>query len=1203
VADKTARTGPDDDPAARRYDPPAVPGATGTAPPSMPIQAASPITSGPPAMPTLAAVAITNTPPAMPTQAAVAITNTPPAMPGAPDALSGTAAPAMPTLAGAALDTSPPAMPIMSIMATMASAAIPQHQAPAMPPARYELGREIARGGMGRVVDASDTMLGRLVAFKEALTTDVDTLRRFQREIRITARLEHPSIVPVHDTGASSNGAPFYVMRKVSGQPLERLVANAETLNQRLALIPHIVASAQAIAHAHERGIVHRDIKPSNILVGDLGETVVIDWGLAKLIGETDEPLGKPLVDLSDSLKTRVGIVYGTPGFMAPEQLRGVPVTPGFDVYALGATLYHLLARKPPHYANTADEMMRAAVAAPPTPIRELVDGVPPDLSTIVDKALAHDPLVRYRNARSLAEDLQRFLTGQLVASHHYSRRDKLVRFIRKNRGVSAAVAALIVVGTISVARIVNERNRADRAAAQAIERAEQLTLAQARSNVEVNPTKSVAMLKPLAKKYWREVRAIAAAARAAGVAWSVPASKETVSLEMSHDGQRALSAGADGVVRVYDLARRTTRPIVDLRTRAMARFAEDGRQIVIWPEHGTTLVLVDPATGQRRDIRSSHPIADLEVAGTTIYWVDDQGSLWQLDLAGTVPVEIRIREPVVGLAPSPDGRWIALSGKDHLFLYDRTHPDVQLPQVTMGKTHAVVWSANSENLAALIDDSALDVAMLPVPSIRNRHTARGSEFIVHRGDDVYVITPNGVAVMAREDDRDSPGPRNPGKPRGPSQLRGNPVGIAEARGKTIVAGGRGGLTVISDDGDHLLPLQVVHLEGVLASPRSPYVIAQLEHRLLLWNLDDIQPRRLTNEVPGDALFATADQVITGGTSMFNGQAADSPAQSINAVTAATQPLGDWVGLHQVTAPGTGNVVALVDGARHVHLVSPGRAPEDLPGEVDIAGFATPDKLVLATLTGELYVHDVARHQRTPLVPHHARLLGLAWGRGNHPWVAAAFADATLWRKNLVTGVEATIARVPAFDPAHPVDRDGKLIVGGDGSVLFLHDNAVHAWRADRAADGPIEPLAVLPKPIDDFGEAGTNQILAIASDSTVYVLPRDPRDGFSEALPSIDGTSASMSPDTGLLAVLDHGAVDIVDPLAHQQWTLAPPGGVAFSHPVISPDGRRVLAQTARGLVVWSIDMPATPEDTATWLDAMTNAVDDQSPRGLGWR
>ncbi|HEX8111289.1 MAG TPA: serine/threonine-protein kinase, partial [Kofleriaceae bacterium] len=507
---------------------------------------------------------------------------------------------------------------------TVAGLAPPLTAPPSLPPARYQLGPEIARGGMGRVVDALDTRLGRTVAFKEALSADRDALQRFEREIRITARLEHPSIVPVHDAGESGNGAPFYVMRKVSGRPLEKLVASAETLGQRLALIPHIVDSAQAIAHAHERGIVHRDIKPSNILVGELGETVVIDWGLAKVIGEPepDAHVARPLVDLSDTLKTRAGIVYGTPGFMAPEQLCGAPVDERCDVYALGATLYHLLARTPPHHAKTADEMMKAAVAAPPTPIRELVPGVPLDLSTIVDKALAHDPQIRYQNARTLAEDLQRFLTGQLVASHHYTPREKLIRFVRKNRGVSAAVAALLVVGTGLMIKIYVERNRAQRAEAiaeahraEAERRAEELTLTQARYNVDVNPTRAVLMVKPLAAKYWREVRAIAAAAHAAGVAWSLPAAQETLSLEIGHDGTRAVSGGQDGVVRIHDLLRRTTRPVLDLRAPAMARLGDGDRRIVAW--HDRQLVIADAATGQRRDVTAQRPIADLEVVAT----------------------------------------------------------------------------------------------------------------------------------------------------------------------------------------------------------------------------------------------------------------------------------------------------------------------------------------------------------------------------------------------------------------------------------------------------------------------------------------------------------------------------------------------------------------------------------------------------------
>jgi hypothetical protein len=151
--------------------------------------------------------------------------------------------------------------------------------APTLPAAwRYQMKAEIARGGMGRVVEADDGVLGRVVALKEALSRDPDSLRRFERETRITARLEHPSIVPVHDAGVSPSGAPFYVMRKISGRPLEELVATRGALEQRLELLPNIVAAAHAIAHAHERGVVHRDIKPANILVGDLGETIVIDW-------------------------------------------------------------------------------------------------------------------------------------------------------------------------------------------------------------------------------------------------------------------------------------------------------------------------------------------------------------------------------------------------------------------------------------------------------------------------------------------------------------------------------------------------------------------------------------------------------------------------------------------------------------------------------------------------------------------------------------------------------------------------------------------------------------------------------------------------------------------------------------------------------------------------------------------------------------
>jgi hypothetical protein len=1134
------------------------------------------------------------------------VPGTAPAMPAAGDL-----AQLMPTLAGAPTGSLPPAMPGAT-----------GSPSPVIAGARYVLGSEIARGGMGRVVDATDTKLDRGVALKEALATDVDTLRRFDRETRITARLEHPSIVPVYDAGESPNGSRFYVMRKVSGRPLERLVANAETLGERLALIPHIVDSAQAIAHAHARHIVHRDIKPANILVGELGETVVIDWGLAKVIGEPDEQIGRPLVDLSDALKTRAGVVYGTPGFMAPEQLRGAPVTEGCDVYALGATLYHLLSRKPPHFAKTADEMMKAAVAAPPTPIRELVEGVPRELEAIVDKALAHDPGVRYPNARALAEDLQRFLTGRLVAAHHYTPREKVMRFVRKNRGVSAAVAALIVIGSFAMVRIVIERNRADAAAriaqdqqaiaeqqrGEAIHRADELTLEHARDNVAVNPTKAVAMLKPLAASYWRDVRAIAAAARANGVAWGVAASKQTRSLELSADGRRALSAGSDGVIRLHDLANRTDRTIIDLRAPVMARFVDRERQVIAW--HDAALAIVDARTGLARELATPTPILDLEVVGTTAYWVDGRHALWQLELPdlphvpppspasppgppgiaaaeGLVPTEIPLDEPVHGLSPSPDGRWIALAGDAHLFLYDRNQPAQRPFEVTLGNIRQLAWAADGGHLAVIIDRVVLDLEMVPVPAIVQRVTVGERQFIAHSGGRMYTAGGSDVLVMNRSDGDVAPADRE--------QLRGDAVGIAVARGGTVVVGASEGLTIISEDGDRVLPLQGAHVETIAASPHSPYVIAQLENRLLAWNLDDIQPRHLDDRPAGGALFASSTQVITGGRD-------DIPAQSIDVVTGAIQPLGSWPGLRSVAADGP--IIAVLDDERHVHLISaatashPARVLEDLAGEIDIAGFAISNKLVLATQGGAIYVHDVATHQRLPLVVGHSRLVGLAWGRGHHPWVAAAFLDGTLWRKNLTTGIEATAARIPRLDPAHPAQRDGKLIVGADGTVVFVHASELHAWRAD----GTLERIARLAKPIDELGEAGAGDLLAFAGDATIYGVSRAAPYQVTDAMPSIEATGAAMSPETGLLVVLEHGALIVVDPLVHQRWTLASPNRVTFDSPAISERGDRVLAQSRTGLLAWSIELPASAGDTAKWLEAMTNAVDDRNPGGLGW-
>ncbi|CAN5377506.1 hypothetical protein BH11MYX1_BH11MYX1_47290 [soil metagenome] len=233
---------------------------------------------------------------------------------------------------------------------------------------RYVVVRELARGGMGKVSVAEDTLLGRIVALKELLVPSPAVEARFQRELALTARLQHPAIVSIHDAGTWPNGEPFYVMRLVTGDSLEKLISDEPSAIARIGLLPYAIAMVDALAYAHSHRIIHRDLKPANVLVGDFGETVVIDWGLAKDLASDAEPSG----------------VAGTPAYMAPEQARGDTVDERTDVYALGAVLYHVLAGEPPYTGKTADEILAAVAAGPPIPLSARTRGLPPDLTTIV---------------------------------------------------------------------------------------------------------------------------------------------------------------------------------------------------------------------------------------------------------------------------------------------------------------------------------------------------------------------------------------------------------------------------------------------------------------------------------------------------------------------------------------------------------------------------------------------------------------------------------------------------------------------------------------------------------------------------------------------------------------------------------------------------------------------------------------------------
>ena len=415
------------------------------------------------------------------------------------------------------------------------------------PEDRYEVVREFARGGLGSVTLARDRALDRPVALKQLLRATATNRARFLREIKFTARLQHPGIVPIYEAGNWSDGEPFYAMKMVHGRTLAEAARQAATLEERLALLPHIQAVADAIAYAHDQRIIHRDIKPHNIIVGDFGETVIIDWGAAKdLRAPTSDPTEEVMSTRVTDL-TVIGAIVGTPAYMPPEQADGDVLDERADVYALGATLYHVLAGAAPFRGGAATTIAELRRQQEPRPILEEVPGVPLDLAAIVTKAMARRREDRYPSAKELARDLQRFTTGQLIGARQYSRRALFGRWLRRNRRlivvVSAAVVALIVTAAVGFMAVLEQRNQAQAARAVAEARSNTMTLAQARSSMREDPSEAAAWLAsyPLAGEDWPEVFALTQVAESLGVARHVVHLRDCSDPTFSRDGLRLL--------------------------------------------------------------------------------------------------------------------------------------------------------------------------------------------------------------------------------------------------------------------------------------------------------------------------------------------------------------------------------------------------------------------------------------------------------------------------------------------------------------------------------------------------------------------------------------------------------------------------------------------------------------------------------------
>ncbi len=569
------------------------------------------------------------------------------------------------------------------------------------PPAhlgRFQIQRELGRGGYGIVFLATDPVLGRKVAIKvprpDTLVTP-DLRRRFLREAQAAAGLDHPHIVRVLE--ASDLGPVCYIATSYCGGPTLRAWLDACPSATPPELAARIVSMlADAVAHAHDRGILHRDIKPANILLESReNEAAKADDGAPPFVPRlTDFGLAKVLQTSDD--QTRSGIILGTPQYMAPEQAEGRTddICRATDVHALGVLLYELLTRRTPYRGATALDTLRRVVSESPTPLRSVDRALPRDLEAICLKCIEKEPVRRYPDAAGLHDDLQRFLTGRSTQARPLRRWRRATRWVRRHPATSGSVVFLLLaVASIPWVRGLHLQSLSarDDAAQWRTELQTQAELAESR-DARVAQFRYAADMR-LAYQAWRSAdlaqalellgrhRVSAPGQNTPGFAWRLLwncCHRELAALSghegdvyavaYSPDGKLLASAGRDGTARVWNVSQ--------------------GKQVFVLVGH-------------------TNEVNEVEFApdGQTLATCSDDGTVRVWDGHSGAP-SVHLSGHVGGsrcLAYSPDGSLLASGGEDSLVrLWDTTTgQEVAALQGHRGGISTVTFSRDGQMLAS----------------------------------------------------------------------------------------------------------------------------------------------------------------------------------------------------------------------------------------------------------------------------------------------------------------------------------------------------------------------------------------------------------------------------------------------------------------------------------------------------------------------
>jgi WD40 repeat protein len=585
-------------------------------------------------------------------------------------------------------------------------------------PGRYTLQRTHARGGQARILLAFDEHVGREVAIKEfsleagdeegsAPGSQGGSSRqlsspgelRFLREARVTAQLEHPNIVPVHEVGRKQDGTLYYTMRFVRGQTLARKLKECKGLTERLKLLGAFWDVCNAVAFAHNHGVIHRDLKPENIMVGEFGETVLLDWGVAKVRGKRDiraRDIQRELALLADSGpgRTAAGTTIGTPAYMSPEQARGQieAIDERSDVWGLGAVLYELLTGRPPFKAKTAMETILMVGEAALEPARRLAPEAPAELAAVAEKALQRDPSHRYQSAKEMAEEIGAYMTGGRVRAHAYGSWELLRRFAARHKAAVGAGAVLLVVVLGALVSV----SLALRAEHEALGRAERARSDERAARAQAETDRRLASFR-LAQAYAEKADRMATNRRLGPAAVFASASllhnpahpggpEHQPDFEAGHPAAHGLRVQAASIL--YRLA--------------------------FEPEAG----LVGSLQAGEALRRVAYAPDGAELAAAAF-----DRKVWLWSPASSAP-PIRLEghlDQVHGLAYSPDGRWLASSGRDgRIILWDRARREQsRILGGHQGPVPEVAFSPDGLSLASVGWDGSLRVFSLTGPEVR----------------------------------------------------------------------------------------------------------------------------------------------------------------------------------------------------------------------------------------------------------------------------------------------------------------------------------------------------------------------------------------------------------------------------------------------------------------------------------------------------